>query len=92
MDMQMVKYLADLSKLEFSEEKLEETAGQMTDIIGLMDTVKEIDVTYDAYKDNHDVFLPELRADSVVPSMATDMIVSNAVSSDNCFVVPKVVE
>ncbi|MBR1423174.1 MAG: Asp-tRNA(Asn)/Glu-tRNA(Gln) amidotransferase subunit GatC [Ruminococcus sp.] len=92
MDMQMVKYLADLSKLEFSEQKLEETAGQMTDIINLMDTVKEIDVTYDAYKDNHDVFLPELRCDSVVPSMATDKIVSNAVSSDNCFVVPKVVE
>ncbi|MBR1562732.1 MAG: Asp-tRNA(Asn)/Glu-tRNA(Gln) amidotransferase subunit GatC [Ruminococcus sp.] len=92
MDMQMVKYLADLSKLEFSDEKLEETAAQMTDIIGLMDTVKEIDVTYDAYKDNHDVFLPELRTDSVVPSMETDRITSNAVSSNNCFVVPKVVE
>ena len=92
MDMQMVKYLADLSKLEFSDEKLEETAGQMTDIIGLMDTVKEIDVTYDAVKDNHNMFLPDLREDSVMPSMATDRIVSNAVSSNNCFVVPKVVE
>ena len=92
MDMEMVKYLAALSKLEFSDEKLGETAQQMTSIIELMDTVKEIDVTYDAYKDNHDVFLPELRTDSVIPSMETAKIVSNAKSSDNCFVVPKVVE
>lgn len=57
MDLNMVKYLAELSKLEYSDKELAATAEQMTDIIDLMDTVKEIDITYDDLKDNHDVYL-----------------------------------
>ena len=45
MDLNMVKYLAELSKLEYSDKELAATAEQMTDIIDLMDTVKEIDIT-----------------------------------------------
>ena len=56
MDLNMVKYLAELSKLEYSDKELAATAEQMTDIIDLMDTVKEIDITYDDLKDNHDVY------------------------------------
>ncbi|MBR1749688.1 MAG: Asp-tRNA(Asn)/Glu-tRNA(Gln) amidotransferase subunit GatC [Ruminococcus sp.] len=92
MDLNTVKYLADLSKLEYSDEKLEKTANEMTSIMELMDTIKDIDITYDAYKDNHNVFLEGLRPDEVIPSMPTDKIVANAVNSKNCFVVPKVVE
>ena len=61
MDLNMVKYLAELSKLEYSDNELAATAEQMTDIIDLMDTVKEIDITYDDLKDNHDVYLYDLR-------------------------------
>ena len=43
----------------------------MTDIIDLMDTVKEIDITYDDLKDNHDVYLNDLRKDEVIESMPT---------------------
>ena len=50
MDLNMVKYLAELSKLEYSDKELAATAEQMTDIIDLMDTVKEIDITYDDLK------------------------------------------
>ena len=53
----MVKYLAELGKLEFSDEELSKKAEEMTDIINLMDTVKEININYDALKDNHDVYL-----------------------------------
>ena len=60
MDLNMVKYLAELSKLEYSDKELAATAEQMTDIIDLMDTVKEIDITYDDLKDNHDVYLNHL--------------------------------
>ena len=88
MDLNMVKYLAELSKLEYSDKELAATAEQMTDIIDLMDTVKEIDITYDDLKDNHDVYLNDLRKDEVIESMPT----SNAVNTNNCFVVPKVVE
>ena len=88
MDLNMVKYLAELSKLEYSDKELAATAEQMTDIIDLMDTVKEIDITYDDLKDNHDVYLN----DEVIESMPTSKVLSNAVNTNNCFVVPKVVE
>lgn len=92
MDLDMVKYLAELGKLEFSDEELEKTANEMTDIINLMDTVKEIDITYDALKDNHDVYLNDLREDVADESMPTPKVLQNAVNTNNCFVVPKVVE
>lgn len=92
MDLNMVKYLAELSKLEYSDKELAATAEQMTDIIDLMDTVKEIDITYDDLKDNHDVYLNDLRKDEVIESMPTSKVLSNAVNINNCFVVPKVVE
>ena len=92
MDLNMVKYLAELSKLEYSDKELAATAEQMTDIIDLMDTVKEIDITYDDLKDNHDVYLNDLRKDEVIESMPTSKVHSNAVNTNNCFVVPKVVE
>lgn len=41
MDLNMVKYLAELSKLEYSDKELAATAEQMTDIIDLMDTVRK---------------------------------------------------
>lgn len=92
MDLEMVKYLAELGKLEIADDELAKTADEMTDIINLMDTVKEIDISYDALKDNHNVYLNDLRKDSVAPSMDTQKVLSNAVNSNNCFVVPKVVE
>lgn len=92
MDLNTVKYLAELSKLEFSDKELDKTASQMTDIIELMDSVKEIDITYDAYKDNHDVYINDLREDVISESMPTPKVLQNAVNTNNCFVVPKVVE
>jgi aspartyl/glutamyl-tRNA(Asn/Gln) amidotransferase C subunit len=92
MNLETVKYLAELGKLEFSDEELEKTAGEMTEIINLMDTIKGIDVEYDARKDNHNVFLNDLRRDEKSPSMATEKVLSNAVNSGNSFVVPKIVE
>lgn len=92
MDLDMVKYLAELGKLEFSDDELKKTADEMTGIINLMDTVKEIDITYDALKDNHDVYLNDLREDVAMESMPTPKVLQNAVNTNNCFVVPKVVE
>ena len=57
-----------------------------------MDTVKEIDVTYDALADNKNVYLYDLRKDEAHESMPTSKILQNAKNSENCFVVPKVVE
>lgn len=92
MDLEMVKYLAELGKLEFTDEELEKASADMTSIINLMDKIKEIDVTYDPLKDNKNVYLPDLREDKNATSLATEKLLQNAKNQQNCFVVPKVVE
>lgn len=64
----------------------------MTNIIEIMDTIKEIDIKYDALADNKNVYLNDLRKDASEPSMPTQKILQNALNSEDCFVVPKVVE
>jgi len=88
----MVSYLSELGKLNFNEKELEKVAHEMTDIINLMDTIKEIDVNYDAFLDNKNVYLNDLRKDISEASMPTEKVLKNATHSNNCFVVPKVVD
>ncbi len=92
MDIEMVRHLSDLGKLTFTDEELEKVAKDMTGIIKIMDTIKEIDISYDPIKDNHNVYLNGLREDRSMDSFPTEKILQNAVNSENCFVVPKVVE
>lgn len=92
MDLEMIKYLAELGKLDFTDDELKQASNDMTSIINLMDKVKEIDITYDAVADNKNIYLNDLREDYNAPSMPTEKVIANAVNRDNCFVVPKVVE
>lgn len=92
MDLEMVKYLAELGKLDFTDDELKQASNDMTSIINLMDKVKEIDITYDAVADNKNIYLNDLREDYNAPSMPTEKVIANATNRDNCFVVPKVVE
>lgn len=92
LDLNMISYLAELGKLHFSPEEMEQMAKDMTSIIAIMDTVKEIDITYDAEADNKNVYLNDLREDVNVPCFPTEKILQNAVNDESCFVVPKVVE
>ena len=92
LDLEMVSYLSKLGKLSFTDEELKKTAEEMTSIIEIMDTIKEIDVEYNALADNKNVYLNNLREDESEASMPTEKILQNAVNSQNCFVVPKVVE
>jgi len=92
LDLQMASYLAKLSKLSFTDKELTKVADDMTSIIKIMDTIKEIDIKYDAVADNKNVYINDLREDISAESMPTEKILQNAVNSGNCFVVPKVVE
>lgn len=92
MDLEMVSYLSRLGKLSFTDEELKKTAEEMTSIIEIMDTIKEIDVEYNAFADNKNVYLNNLREDASEASMPTEKILQNAINNKNCFVVPKVVE
>jgi len=88
----MIAYLAELGKLHFTPDEMETMAREMTNIIEIMDTVKEIDVVYDTEADNKNVYLNDLREDVKADSFPTEKILQNAVQDENCFVVPKVVE
>ena len=92
MDIEMVRHLSDLGKLTFTDGELEKVAKDMTGIIEIMDTIKEIDISYDPIQDTHNVSLNSLREDRAMDSFPTEKILQNAVNSENCFVVPKVVE
>lgn len=91
MDLEMVKYLAKLGNLSFTDDELIKMAQDMTGIINIMDTIKDFDVSYDPTKDNHNIYLKDLRQDIPDESFSTEKILQNAVNSENCFVVPKVV-
>lgn len=92
MEQDMITYLSKLGKPSFSESEKAALAEDMTSIISVMDSIKDINVTYDPLADNKEVYLKDLRVDAAEPSMATAKILENAVHSGNCFVVPKVVE
>lgn len=92
MELEMVRYLSKLGKLSFTDEELSRMVNDMTSIVEIMDTVREIDITYDPLLDNHNVFLKDLRPDKAMDSLPTDRLLQNAVTQENCFVVPKVVE
>jgi len=86
LDLQMIAYLAELGKLHFTKEEMEQMASEMTSIIEIMDTVKEIDIQYDAYADNKNVYLNDLREDIKEDSFPTEKILQNAVN-DGCRII-----
>ena len=81
-----------IGKASFYKRRNGANGSEMTSIIEIMDTVKEIDIQYDAYADNKNVYLNDLREDIKEDSFPTEKILQNAVNDENCFVVPKVVE
>ena len=88
----MISHLSTLSKLSFTDDELEKFASDMSNIIEIVDIVKEVDIEYYPLADNRNIRVNDLREDVAKESMATDKILKNAVNSDNCFIVPKVVE
>lgn len=87
----LTKHLAELSKLEFTDEELEQMTADMTNIIAIMDKVCEFDTSKPAYALDA-VDYKDLRADEHRNSYPTEEIVKNAKNvKNNSFVVPKVV-
>lgn len=90
-DANLTKHLAELSKLEFSDSELERVTSEMSEIIELMDRVKDIDPSEKVYTLSG-VDFDSLRPDCAAPSLETEKIIANAKAvKDNTFTVPKVV-
>lgn len=92
MELNTIQHLCELSRLRYEGEELVRVMDEMTDIVALMDAIKEFDLTYDDTKDNNSIFFNEVREDVPKDSFPREKLLANAESSDNCFVVPKVVE
>ena len=87
-----VERVAHLSRLEFTEDELEKQYEQLGSIIGMMDSLSEIDTT-DVTPLNHVMDLQNVfREDIVHESMGVEKVLSNAPSeNENMFQVPKIV-
>ena len=92
MDIATLDHICRLSKLNFTEEEQKKALAEMSDIIELMDTIKEYDITYDDTKDHNEISYPELREDIPAPSFPTEKLQQNTQPRDNCYVVPKMME
>lgn len=90
-DTKLTAHLADLSKIAFTDDELEVMTNQMSDIINLMDKVKEINPNSKTYALDA-VEYRNLRTDTARESFETEKIIKNAKNvKNNSFVVPKVV-
>lgn len=90
-DEELTRKLAELSKINFTDEELKLMAKDMVDIIGLMDKVKEFEDKKEKLRDDVCRY-EELRKDEVKESFETGKILENAKKvKEDSFVVPKVV-
>lgn len=90
-DIELTKHLAELSKLSFSGSELLKINGEMSEIINLMDTVKDFDRSSDTHELKPALY-ENTRDDIVKESSPTEDIIKNAKAvKDNAFTVPKVV-
>ena len=81
-DIDTIKHLCGLSKLDYDEEGLKK----------VMDEIKSFDLVYDDTKDHNEIRFEDTREDVAEESFPTEKLLSNAENRDNCYVVPKVVE
>jgi len=88
-DRDEARRIAKLAHIEMDDAALDRMAAEMTQILGYIDQLKEVDVAAPA--DDVDVATP-LREDVARPSVDRELVARNAPSfADGCFVVPKVI-
>ncbi len=87
----LAKKLAELSKINFSEDELKVITYQMNDIINLMDRVKDVSQHFSTNTHNPELY-KNLRTDIIKESYPCDEILNNPKTAvNNSFTVPKVV-
>ena len=91
-ELNTIRHLCELSKLDYDEEGMKKVMGEMSDIIDLMDEIKSFDLIYDDTKDGNEIRFCDTRKDEPEESFPTEKLLSNAENTDGCYVVPKVVE
>ncbi len=86
-------HLASLSKLELCDSQTDMFLEQMSSIIELMDTIKDVDVSDIPSSLPEDLDVSQFREDEISPSLSLEQVLSNAPKSDRGLIsVPKVME
>lgn len=89
-DTKLIEHLCNLSKLNLTEQELRNFTTDMEVIIGIMDSIREVKIESDIYRDPG-VLFEDIRADQSQTSYPTEKILANAKETDqNYFEVPKV--
>lgn len=88
-----IKHVAHLARLELSIEEAEKLGAQISQILGYIEKLKELDVT-GVEPTSHAVPLSNVtRSDVVQPSLSQEDALRNAPAQANgVFLVPKIVE
>lgn len=88
-----IKYIAGLAKLSLDDVEMQSLAEDMQDIIGLMDTIKEIDTDSIDATEHISRVTNNLREDNPGNPFDTEKILSNSKHAmENCFAIPKMIE
>lgn len=91
MDINEIKHLAELSKLEFTDEELQEFAKDFESLVELADMVKN--ATIEGGRFINAIDMDDLREDEPMPSTSVDILLQNAPESKkDSFVVPRIME
>lgn len=90
---EQVKHVANLARLNLTEEEQIELAKDLENIISFADKLNELDIE-NTDPTAHVIPIQNVfRKDEVRPSLEKDALLANAPSTkDGCFYVPKVVE
>lgn len=88
-----VRYVANLARLQLSEEDVKNLAGDMNKILGYMDLLNEIDTSNVAPLEHVIEMDSRLRTDVEKPTITHEEALKNAPDADSdYFRVPKVIE
>ncbi len=90
---EQVTHVANLARLNLTEEEKEQMTKDMEAIIAFADQINALDIK-DVKPTDHIIPINNVfRKDEIVPSMDRDLLLSNAPSKENgCFSVPQIVE
>jgi aspartyl-tRNA(Asn)/glutamyl-tRNA(Gln) amidotransferase subunit C len=88
-----VKYVAHLARLTLSAEEEQKIGAQLSNILGYIEKLKEVDVTGVEPTAHAFPLVNVTRPDEVRPSLSNEEALRNAPSTANgLFIVPKIVE
>lgn len=88
-----VRYVANLARLQLSEEDVKNLAGDMNKILGYMDLLNELDTSNIKPLEHVIEMNSRLRKDVAKPTISHDDALKNAPDADSdYFRVPKVIE